>query len=96
LLKLTKYSAQSLMSHDHWTPQAGGTDDHGFNALPAGTYNSATGRFIDLYGSTGFWSCDVENDLQAHCFLLHYYCDVIRNFLAPQSDGLSVRCVMNY
>ncbi|MCL2435134.1 MAG: chitobiase/beta-hexosaminidase C-terminal domain-containing protein [Lentimicrobiaceae bacterium] len=92
-LRLAPYPAKQLKSIPYWIVP--GTDDYDFTALPAGFYDGATHRFIDLFGATGFWSSIHASAGMAHAFFLHYYCEYLRNLVTPMPDGLSVRCVMD-
>jgi len=92
---LNQFPAEHLKSTDpgHWlTP---GLDLYGFDSRPAGWYNSATDRFEDLYGFTGYWASDATGNQTAHYFSFTYYCDHILNGVKYKTDGLSVRCVMD-
>jgi uncharacterized protein (TIGR02145 family) len=93
---LDNYPVTELLSKDpdFWIKP--GTDDHGFTILPAGRYNSNTHKFVEMKGTTGFWSCDSETPLLSNCVRIKYYCEFVQFTLAPPSEGLSVRCVMNY
>jgi len=91
-LKLSSYSATQLKSANYWI-NTSGTDDFGFSSLPAGMHNSATLRFVEIYGTTGYWSCGLVSPSQANSFLLNYYCEYIQDILTSVSEGLSVRCV---
>jgi uncharacterized protein (TIGR02145 family) len=57
--------------------------------------SGATNKFINLYGETGWWSSD-SSGATVQYFYLSYYCDVIREITSIKSDGLSVRCIMDY
>jgi len=91
---LHQYPARDLKSELYWVIP-GGTNATGFNALPAGKYNSVRNRFEDMYGFTAFWASDskMENALYNS---LSYYCDEVINDKTLKSDGLSVRCIMDY
>jgi uncharacterized protein (TIGR02145 family) len=90
---LDAYDAEHLKSADHWlTP---GTNATGFNSRPAGRYDSATDRFVDLYGFTGYWASDNTPNQNAHAFILNYYCDTPISSEILKSDGLSVRCILD-
>ena len=93
--KLSKYPVNDLKSTDYWLIP-GGTNATGFNALPAGKFNGERSRFEDLYGFTGYWASDAQTELSAHYFAITYYCDAIENKETEKSNGLSVRCVMDY
>jgi uncharacterized protein (TIGR02145 family) len=92
---LNAFPAEELKSTEYWlTP---GTDTHGFDARPAGWFNSATQRFEDLYGFTGWWSTQENSTAEtAFSFTFTYYCDSITEEVKSKHDGLSVRCVMDY
>ena len=90
---LNAYDAQHLRSTDHWLIP--GTNNTGFNSLPAGRYNSVINRFVDLYGFTGYWASDDTGTQNGHAFILNYYCDTPESFEILKSDGLSVRCLMD-
>jgi uncharacterized protein (TIGR02145 family) len=91
---LNQYSAKDLKSTQYWlTP---GNDLFGFNALPAGKYSGEIDRFIDMYGFTGYWASDSTPNQYAHYYSISYYCNDVKNETTLKTDGLSVRCVMNY
>jgi uncharacterized protein (TIGR02145 family) len=93
---LNGYPASQLKSTKYWLdPPGSGTDDYGFNALPAGFFNGASNRFEDLYGFTGWWASDDTPGATASFFSISYYCEQIQNELKKKLDGLSVRCVMD-
>jgi uncharacterized protein (TIGR02145 family) len=94
LALLNQYSANDLKSEHYWlTP---GNDLFGFNALPAGKYSGAIDRFIDMYGFTGYWASDAEPNQYAHYYTINYYCSDVKNETTIKTDGLSVRCIMDY
>jgi uncharacterized protein (TIGR02145 family) len=92
---LNAYPAEDLKSTTLWLAPNAGTNLTGFNALPAGMCSGATNKFINLYGETGWWSSD-SSGATVQYFYLSYYCDVIREITSIKSDGLSVRCIMDY
>jgi len=92
---LQSYPASQLKSTKYWlAPQTPGTDDYGFNALPAGWYNSTTDRFHDLYGFAGWWASDTPDSTTANYSYIAYYCNALQQGEKKRGDGLSVRCVM--
>ena len=93
-MKLGRYSDTQLKSVNHWV-NATGTDDFGFTALPAGNYNNAITKFVDLFGTTGYWTCGLAQDNKAYSFLMNYYCKYIQESSTAVTDALSVRCVMD-
>ena len=88
------FSGTDLMSKDYWI-NANGTNATGFDARPAGKFNGITNRFEDLYGFTGWWSCDAAPNEQAYDFYLIYYCEMISEQTMNKNNGLSVRCVQD-
>jgi uncharacterized protein (TIGR02145 family) len=92
------YNASQLKSTMYWlTPPAPGTDDFGFDARPAGWYNSIKVRYEDLLGFTGWWALDPNSGSRdAIYYTISYYCNNIHTEMKKRADGLSVRCVMNY
>jgi uncharacterized protein (TIGR02145 family) len=94
---LEKYPASQLKSTQYWlNPPGPGTDTYGWNALPSGWFNSALNRYQDLYGFAGWWASDAPAGSTATHSSLFYYCDDVKQEVKEKSDGLSVRCVMNY
>ena len=91
LKNLDLFPAKDLMSEKYWLDP--GTNATGFDARPAGMYNSTSSKFMDLYGFTGYWAYDAPLDQFAQNFSLTYYCNAILNFNNSKYDGLSVRCV---
>jgi len=91
-LELAAYSATQLKSVNFWIGTTG-TDDFGFTALPAGMYNYALFRFVDIYGITGYWTCGRGTDSQAFGLMMNYYCKYIQVQTLLVQEGLSVRCV---
>jgi len=90
---LSSFPAEDLKSTQHWlTP---GNDLYGFDARPAGMYDGATDKFINLYGFTGWWAHDTDIDQYAYYFYLTYYCNNVQPQKTLKSDGLSVRCIMD-
>jgi uncharacterized protein (TIGR02145 family) len=94
---LSAYSAEDLKSTKYWLdPPGAGADTYGFDARPAGWYNSASNRYQDLYGFTGWWAADAPAGASANYFSFTYYCDFMNKDEKKRSDGLSVRCVLNW
>jgi len=95
LALLHNYQVRDLKSEHYWIVP-GGTNATGFNALPAGKYNSATSRFEDMYGFTGYWASDADTGLNAPFYSISYYCSEVGCEETLKTNGLSVRCVMDY
>jgi uncharacterized protein (TIGR02145 family) len=88
------YPVEDLKSTNYWLVP--GTNATGFNALPAGKFNGAMNRFEDMYGFTGWWTSLSSTDQTAFYNFINYYCHDIMTQELLKSDGLSVRCIMNY
>ena len=81
-----------------------GTDDYGFNGLPAGIGSAQEGiiKFHDWEGNyyaggiAAWWSSTTQEDeTYSHAWArsLHFYDDSIRRFAEGKTDGFSVRYV---
>ena len=91
---LNSYPLDDLKSTQYW--MVPGNNATGFNALPAGRFNGAIDRFEDMYGYTGWWtSTSITNQTSLLNFIT-YYCDGITAHELLKSDGLSVRCILDY
>jgi uncharacterized protein (TIGR02145 family) len=78
----------------HWrSPNTGGTDDQGFNALPGG------GRWVighfDLIYRRGYWwsSSGTDNDSEALTCILGYDESTFKITGTLKGSGFSVRCI---
>lgn len=78
-----------LLSIDGWTKN-NGTNRWGFNALPAGAYESS---FFDSKYTAYFWTADKSSENTAEHIILRYYSTEAE--FAPQATNTfeSVRCV---
>jgi len=91
--QLEMWSAKDLKSTDYWIVP--GTNLSDFDSRGAGKYSAVVGRFVDLYGFTGYWASDAGSGHNAPYISLTYYYDIC-GFAEEQTsklDGLSVRCV---
>jgi uncharacterized protein (TIGR02145 family) len=88
------FPQEDLKSTSYWLVP--GTNATGFNALPAGKFNGALDRFEDMYGFTGWWTSYSATDLTAFYNFINYYCQDIITQELLKSNGLSVRCIMDY
>lgn len=91
---LTAYQAKDLRSTNYWLIP--GTNATGFDSRPAGKYDAATDRYINLYGYTDYWANDADPGQYASYLYLNYYCSVPEVLKTLKADGLSVRCVQDY
>ena len=86
----------ALKSTSGWFKKGNGTDDFGFNALPAGyrlTGNDATGgKFDGIGGYAHLWSAS-ETDGLAYYLLLDFSSKAARLSAFGKDESRSVRCV---
>lgn len=98
-------AGEALKSRDGWFKKGNGTDEFGFNALPAG-YRSAVlkaddgavtgGKFDGIGGYAYFWSAteDAENrEANAFYLFLSFSSDAASLNSFAKEDYRSVRCV---
>ena len=86
----------ALKSSDGWFKKGNGSDEFGFNALPAG-YRGADSKFDGIGGYAYFWSAteDPENsESNAFYLFLSFSSDVVSLNAFAKEDYRSVRCVM--
>ena len=95
LYSLMLIDATQLRSTDLWLINDG-TNSTGFNARPAGRYNSSALRFENLLGETHFWSCLPYGTSAAAACSLYSGCVTTLKDHFLNLDGLSVRCVKNH
>ena len=85
----------ALKASDGWFKKGNGTDEFGFNALPAG-YRGADGKFDGIGGYAYFWSAteDPENrEANAFYLFLSFGSDAASVNAFAKEDYRSVRCV---
>jgi uncharacterized protein (TIGR02145 family) len=85
----------ALKSRDGWFKKGNGTDEFGFNALPAG-YRGADSKFDGIGGYAYFWSAteDSENsESNAFYLFLSFSSDAASLNAFAKEDYRSVRCV---
>lgn len=88
-------SGAVLKARDGWFKKGNGTDELGFNALPAG-YGSVDGKFDGIGGYAYIWSAteDVENrESNAYYLFLSFSSDAASINAFAKEDYRSVRCV---
>lgn len=96
MASLNEKTAQELKSTNYWI-NAKGTNASGFNAKPAGYYDGATGRYVNMMGMTYFWSIQEEHSVWvpfAGC--ITHTCGQVVNYSVGQNamnNAYSVRCV---
>jgi uncharacterized protein (TIGR02145 family)/prepilin-type N-terminal cleavage/methylation domain-containing protein len=83
-------TGNALKSTSAWS---GGTDNYGFNALPAGFRQENNGVFRDTNNSTYFWSSNFQTPTDAYMTGLYSYSGVMDNITDLKTNAFSVRCV---
>ena len=90
-------AGNSLKSTSGWFKKGNGTDDFGFNALPAGyrlAGNDATGgKFDGIGGYAHLWSASETPDGLAHYLLLDFSSKSAKLSAFGKDESRSVRCV---
>jgi len=84
-----------LKSKTDWKNDGQGTDDFGFNAVPAGNVTHGGGYFGERGLGVHFWSSNegVNNKSAAFNQFLYYDTQNLKNLLNYKVTGFSVRCV---
>ena len=84
----------ALKSKTGWACDAcNGTDDFGFNALPAGLWDWNSSKFMDRGKVAYFWSVEEYLNYDAYAFMLKYNAIGTHWNFIQESAGLSIRCV---
>lgn len=82
----------ALKSTSGWFKKGNGTDDYGFNALPAG-YRLGSGKFDGIGGYAHLWSATETSDGLAHYLLLDFSTKSAKLSAFGKDEARSVRCV---
>ena len=86
----------ALKSTSGWFKKGNGSDDFGFNALPAGyrlAGNEAGGKFDGIGGYAHLWSATETPDGLAHYLLLDFSSKAAKISAFGKDESRSVRCV---
>ena len=86
----------ALKSTSGWFKKGNGSDDFGFNALPAGyrlAGNEAGGKFDGIGGYAHLWSASETPDGLAHYLLLDFSSKAAKISAFGKDESRSVRCV---
>ena len=89
-------AGKSLKSTSGWFKKGNGTDDCGFNALPAGYRlggESASGKFDGIGGYAHFWSASETADGLAYYMLLDFSVLAAKLGAFGKDEARSVRCI---
>ena len=86
----------ALKSTSGWFKKGNGSDDHGFNALPAGYRlggESASGKFDGIGGYAHLWSASETAEGLAYYMLLDFSTKAAKLGAFGKDEARSVRCV---
>ena len=90
-------AGEKLKSTSGWFKKGNGSDDFGFNALPAGYRlggsESAPGKFDGIGGYAHLWSASETPDGLAHYLLLDFSIKAAKLSAFGKDEARSVRCV---
>ncbi|SHL69085.1 major paralogous domain-containing protein [Fibrobacter sp. UWOV1] len=91
------FAGEKLKSTSGWFKKGNGTDDYGFNALPAGYRlggsESAPGKFDGIGGYAHLWSAVETPDGLAYYMLLDFSIKAAKLSAFGKDEARSVRCV---
>lgn len=91
------FAGEKLKSTSGWFKKGNGTDDYGFNALPAGYRlagrESAPGKFDGIGGYAHLWSASETPDGLAYYMLLDFSSKAAKLSAFGKDEARSVRCV---
>jgi uncharacterized protein (TIGR02145 family) len=86
------FAGEKLKSTSGWFKKGNGSDDYGFNALPAG-YRQGNGRFDGIGGYAHIWSAVETPDGLAYYMLLDFSIKAAKLSAFGKDEARSVRCV---
>jgi uncharacterized protein (TIGR02145 family) len=92
--ELNIYPTTDLRSTEYWIRVNGvvNTNLTGFNSLPGGMYNCASGRFEDMMGESYYWTCHPVYDMASGA-MIDYICEKILTHNNSRCNGYSIRCI---
>lgn len=86
------FAGEKLKSTSGWFKKGNGSDDYGFNALPAG-YRLGSGKFDGIGGYAHFWSATETAEGLAHYLFLDFSSKAAKLSAFGKDEARSVRCV---
>lgn len=89
-IDLSCYTVSQLRSPLYWIHHPG-TNESGFNSLPAGYYDAVWQRYSNLLGSAYFW-CSAKPDMPIKYALIYMDCLAVRG-QHSLCNAYSVRCI---
>ncbi len=82
----------ALKSTSGWNNDGNGSDEFGFEALPAGSRHGV-GNFLDVFNTAYFWSSTEEDVNIAYARFLNYSITILQGYYTYKNAAYSVRCV---
>jgi uncharacterized protein (TIGR02145 family) len=82
----------SLKADSLWCCEGNGNDAFGFDALPAGAFNSAS-VFNGLYNWAYWWTSSIADPPTAWRRSLHHSVDEVGRYNSNKHNGFSIRCI---
>ena len=82
----------SLKADSLWCCEGNGNDAFGFDALPAGAFNSAS-VFYGLYNWAYWWTSSIADPATAWRRSLHHSVDEVGRYNSNKQNGFSIRCI---
>ncbi len=89
----TKTTGKALKSTNHWNNNGNGTDDFGFNALPAGYRDYMSQEAVEFGTQAFFWSATANVGEGVYTLKLDANSDEAKSYVAYRYGGCSVRCI---
>lgn len=89
---LGRQSWAKMKSTSLWIGTLTGTNESGFNALPAG-HRHSTGTFYTLTAGTVWWSTSEVDDSTAFNRGILFSHSFVSRIASHKSSGFSIRCV---
>ena len=89
-MDLKCYTIPQLRSTHYWIPTPG-TNESGFNSLPAGYYDAIWERYSNLLGNAYYWS-STQPDMPVKFILVYMDCLAVQN-QCSLCNAYSVRCI---
>lgn len=86
------FAGEKLKSTSGWFKKGNGSDDYGFNALPAG-YRLGSGKFDGIGGYAHLWTASETPDGLAYYMLLDFSIKAAKLSAFGKDEARSVRCV---
>jgi uncharacterized protein (TIGR02145 family) len=81
----------ALKSNNGWNEEGNGTNESGFNGLPAGGIEGETFNYVGQFAM--WWSSTSENEVNSWLLILESGSRVASRSTSPKINGFAVRCI---